>query len=158
MKRHTTLFVAVLVALSSVLAVGAVTAAGSTGTTDVEVLNKTVSVSDTTEGLRVVGENLTNDTVAVEVYSINQTGVESQVKTGTINTGTESISQFSVSGINASKYPEYRVVALGDNASDTVNVSRIEVVEAGGGLIPGGGSLGMIVLVAVGAYFILGRD
>lgn len=161
MKRKTTLLVAVALVAASVFAVGAVTAAGSPDKTDVEVLNKTVSVGEDTEGLRVVGENLTNDTVAVEIYEVNKTGVESQVKTGTLNTGTESTSQVSLAGVNSSKYPEYRVIALGDDPSDTVDVSRIEVVDAGGGLIPGGfggSSVGLIAVVVVAAYFLLGRD
>jgi hypothetical protein len=158
MKQHTTLFVAVLVALSSVLVVGAVTAAGSDATTDVEVLNKTVSVSDTTEGLRVVGSNITNNTASVTIASVNETGATSQVKTGTLDTSTSDTAQVEYNGVNSTKFSEYRVIVMGDSASDTVEVNTIEVVGAGGGLIPGGGSLGMIVLVAVGAYFLVGRD
>jgi hypothetical protein len=164
--RETTksLALAGLVLLSAVLGVGAAAAAGDAGVTDVEVLNKTVSVDADTEDLRVIAENITNGTASVTVFGVNETGAETQVSTGTLNTslsGTTTATA-TVSGVNATKYPEYRVLVEGDNASDTVSVNKVQVVAAGGGVFGGAAtsSTAMLVLAAgaVGAALLLLRD
>jgi hypothetical protein len=158
------LALAALVLLSAVLGVGAAAAAGSDGTTDVEVVNKTVSVDADTESLRIIGENITNGTAAVTVAGVNSTGAETQVASGTLDTSTAGTTTdtVTVSGVNSTKYPDYRVVVMGDAAGDTVSVNKVQVVDAGaGGLLGAGGmSTGTLVLAAgaAAALFLFLRD
>lgn len=158
------LALAALVLLSAVLGVGAAAAAGNDGTTDVEVVNKTVSVDADTESLRIIGENITNGTAAVTVAGVNSTGAETQVSTGTLDTSASGTTTdtVTVSGVNSTKYPEYRVLVEGDAAGDTVTVNKVQVVQSGGGglLGTGGMSTGTLVLAAgaAGAVFLFLRE
>lgn len=94
-------------------------------------VNETVTPDEDTESLRVLAENVTNDTADVTVFEIDN-GTETEVDTGTLDTsGTDTTTDtYEYSEINTSL--EYRVLVEGDGA-DMIDVAKVQVVSAGGG-------------------------
>ncbi|QSG06083.1 hypothetical protein [Halapricum desulfuricans] len=111
-------------AVVALLASVAIPAAALTGT----MVDQEVQVSDDTQSIQVVAENITNDTADV---AINETldGETTEVFTATLNTSTDSMDSVEFSDLNASA--EYRVLVDGDGA-DSINVEKIEAIEATG--------------------------
>jgi hypothetical protein len=151
-------FAAVALLALTLTAAGAVTIDAWDGT---DPITENVTVSEDTETIRVLAENVTNDSASVTVSGIDADGNLTQVATGTLTTdetnGTYT-DTFEYSSVNASKYGEYRVEVTGDGA-DTVEIVQTGVLSGGSGLIGGVGipqneliAAGIVGVVLVGGY------
>lgn len=90
--------------------------------------NQTVDVDQDTEALRVLGENITNDTASVTITE-HLDGNQTQVLSATLNTSTTTMDSVELSTINANA--SYEVVVTGDGA-DSISVNEVKVVSAAG--------------------------
>lgn len=130
--KFTIAFVAVAGLLLSVglVGVGAAQTYENVNGTDMPI-NETVSPTEDTESIRVIGQNITNGTADVFLFEI-ENGNETQVSTGTLNTSDSSVTSdtFEYSMVNTSL--EYRVHVEGDGA-ELLDIAKVNVVSAGGG-------------------------
>jgi hypothetical protein len=133
-------------------------------------LNQTFDVSNDTESLNVIAENVTNDTASLTVFGVDDAGNLTEVSTASITTdaanGTYTDS-FTYSGLNASKYGSYKLSLAGDGA-DTVEMYALRRDGGGGAGFLGGGGLGGLpatelagaglVILMLGGAWIVRRD
>ena len=123
MRRKSIITVAVLALLAALVGASASIVAAET------LHNQTVDVEQDTEALRVLGENITNDTASVTITE-HLDGNQTQVLSATLDTSTSSMDSVELSTINANA--SYEVVVTGDGA-DSISVNEVQVVPAAGG-------------------------
>jgi len=124
MKAKTTL------ALAGLLVVGMIGATGAAAQVTV-IEDRTLSVNDDTESVRVLATNATGD-VDVTFYSVADDGTETVQDTATLNTSTtDEVSEYEYLGVNASQFGEYRVVAESETTGWTIEISTVQVVQSG---------------------------
>lgn len=130
--------------LLSVVGAGVVAAAGPT------FADETLSVGDDTRSVYAEVENVSNSDTGVNasarvvVYGLDENSVATEVKNTTVSpTGANETAMVEQS-VNATKYPEYRVVVSSDQTNTTVervDVGSLQEVAGGSGG-SGGFSLG----------------
>ncbi len=151
-----------LTALLLLCVVGAGVAAAA-GTT---FADETLEVGDDTRSVYAEVENLNNSdglnaTARVVVYGVDSDGFNTELKNTTVSpTGTNETAMVEQS-VNATKYPEYRVVVSSDQENTTaerVDVGTLQEVAggSGGGFSLGSASNGQILGVVVLALGVIG--
>ena len=152
--------------LLSVVGAGVAAAAGPT------FADETLSVSDDTRSVYAEVENLNNSdgvnaTARVVVYGLDEDSVATELKNTTVSpTGANETAMVEQS-VNASAYPEYRVVVSSDQTNTTAeraDVGSLEEVAGGsggsggslGGFSLGGASNGQLLGIVVIALAVVG--
>ena len=148
MKGKLTLTALGCIALLLTIGTGSVVAA--------ELTNTDVDPSDDTQSIRVVGENLTNDSASITVFETVD-GSESEVATATLNTDESNgtyTDTYEYQSVNASN--TYRVLVEGDGA-DSISVNKVNTVPASGGSaslsVNSFSSMQKVMLVGALAFF-----
>lgn len=151
----------ILTALLAVLAVGGI---GLVAAQSVALpQEKTFSVDNQTEALRVSAENISANSdgfnaLDVEVFGVDSGGNETSVDTGEVNTtgsGTTA-DVFRFESIDPQTYPSYRVNVTGAGA-EFLEIDKIQAVTGGGGFIPSGsiGGVSYVQAAGIGAILLL---
>ena len=123
MRRKSIITFAVLALLAALVGASASIVAAET------LHSQTIDVDQDTEALRVLGENITNDTASVTITE-HLDGTQTQVLSSTLNTSTTTMDSVELSTINANA--SYEVVVTGDGA-DSISVNEVQVIPAAGG-------------------------
>jgi len=136
-----------------------VAAAGGAVAADVEIANDTVSVDADTRSVYAQLNNSEADSstnATVWFYGVDDAGNETELeqRNVTVDAGNETLVERT--DLNATKYPEYRVVVEASNTTNmTASVGSVEEVAASGGGGDGGlGGTGLSI-GAVGALAVV---
>jgi len=147
--------------LLCVVGAGLAAAAGPT------FADETLQVGDDTRSVYAEVENISNNdsgvnaTARVKVYGVDEDGFNTELKNTTVSpTGANETAMVEQS-VNATKYPEYRVVVSSDQTNTTaerVDVGTLQEVagSSGGGFSLGGASNAQLLGVVVAALAVVG--
>jgi hypothetical protein len=116
--------------------------------------NETFAVSNDTESLRVVAENMSGD-LTTTVYDATNSSSLVEVTNGTLNSS-KTTDSYTFSVIDAENVTHYKLSVDGPGAESVV-LEKLEAISGGGGaMLPGGDALaGMSPLEAGGALAII---
>ena len=170
MKERTILSALALLAVLGVVAVGA---AGAVDNPEMPY-TQNLTADDSTEEIRVLAENVENDTAQVTWYEVenhtdtgpNGSRSKTEVANATLNTSTSSTDSVTYAGIDIGEgnTTVYEVEVAGDGAA-SLTLEEI-VAVSGGGAVGGSGLLGSLDTTTLGGiavvlavlYLAMGRD
>jgi hypothetical protein len=145
---------------SLVVLVGLAVGVGAAVDSPTMPYSETVSVDNSTSEISVVAENISsvNSTTTEGVLDVtvsgNESGVLTQVGSGTLDTSGENFTdEYTYSGVNATKYGNYTVEVSGDG----VESLTVSTMGAGGGFLSGSsGGVGIVGGIIV-VVLVIGR-
>lgn len=148
------------VALLATVALVSVASVGMVGAVDNPEIpfSENVSVDNDTESIRVLAENIENETADVYFYEVNTTTdnrTETLANSGQLNTSGDGTDSLTFSNLDTANFSTYEVVVNGTESIASLTVEKLQVVSGGGGVLTNLTSSGKATAVGGGLLALL---